>query len=106
MISSTTVPPNGQYPVKQLVGRPPRQAGDVVVALSGGAGSASLLDVLVAKGYIGPRAGAGVGAGEVLKKGQKEATWRKAWAVHVDFSRVIPEVRRLTAGGVPPSRCC
>lgn len=96
VISSTTVPPNGQYPVKQLVGRPPRQAGDVVVALSGGAGSASLLDVLVGKGYIGQRADAE--RSEALERGQKEATWRKAWAVHVDFSRIIPEVRGLTGG--------
>lgn len=87
-ITTTTVPPNGQHPVKQLVGRPPRQAGDAVIGLSGGAGSMSLLDVLVGKGYVGLRE-----ESAVLGRGEKRATWAKVWGVHVDFSGVIPEVR-------------
>ncbi|GHJ85675.1 hypothetical protein NliqN6_2077 [Naganishia liquefaciens] len=98
VITTTTVPPNGQYPVKQLVGRPPRQAGDVVLALSGGAASASLLDVLVGKGYIGMREDADADAdGARLERGQKQSTWRKAWAVHVDFSHIIPEMQDQSA---------
>ncbi|KAJ9125174.1 hypothetical protein QFC22_000128 [Naganishia vaughanmartiniae] len=96
VVTTTTVPPNGQTPVKQLVGRPPRQAGDMVIGLSGGAGSMSLLDIMVAKGYIGTREssdGQETANGTfVLERGKKEATWRKIWAVHVDFSNVIPEV--------------
>lgn len=96
VITTTTVPPNGQTPVKQLVGRPPQQAGDVVIGLSGGAGSMSLLDMLVVKGYIATKAdadGKETANGTVLlERGKKKATWRKAWAVHVNFSNVIPEV--------------
>ncbi|KAJ9108819.1 hypothetical protein QFC21_000139 [Naganishia friedmannii] len=96
VITTTTVPPGGQTPVKQLVGRPPQQAGDMVIGLSGGAGSMSLLDIMVAKGYIGTREnsnGQKTASGTVvLERGKKEATWRKAWAVHVDFSNVIPEI--------------
>jgi hypothetical protein len=56
----------------------------------------SLLDIMVAKGYIGTREsleGQETANGTaVLERGKKKATWRKAWAVHVDFSNVIPEV--------------
>ncbi|KAJ9093138.1 hypothetical protein QFC19_008481 [Naganishia cerealis] len=96
VITSTTVPPNGQTPVKQLVGRPPQQTGDAVIGLSGGAGSMSLLDILVAKGYIGTRENSDgqetANETVLLERGKKKATWRKAWAVHVDFSNVIPEI--------------
>lgn len=61
----------------------------------------SLLDIMVAKGYIGTRQNSdGQGTANetvALERGKKKATWRKAWAVHIDFSNVIPEV-----GGTGP----
>lgn len=64
----------------------------------------SLLDMLVVKGYIGTKGdkeGQETANGTVLlERGQKKATWRKAWAVHVNFSNVIPEV----CGSLPAPR--
>lgn len=58
----------------------------------------SLLDMLVVKGYIATKAeadGKETANGTVLlERGKKKATWRKAWAVHVNFGNVIPEVSR------------
>lgn len=52
--------------------------------------------MLVVKGYIATKAdadGKETANGTVLlERGKKKATWRKAWAVHVNFSNVIPEV--------------
>lgn len=59
----------------------------------------SLLDMLVVKGYIASKAGADgketANGTVLLERGKKKATWRKVWAVHVNFSNVIPEVSRL-----------
>ncbi|KAL1405126.1 Cytoplasmic tRNA 2-thiolation protein 2 [Vanrija albida] len=59
---------------------PRPSGGDVLVALSAGAGSSALAD-LVSERYIGRE-------GRELARGQREPVWARGWAVHVDFSGV------------------
>ncbi len=71
------------------------QKGDVVIGLSGGAGSMALLDILIGKDYIG--GGEVEGAKEQGEKkqqrgGEKKYTWMRGWVVYVDFSGIIPGV--------------
>ncbi|WWC60526.1 uncharacterized protein I303_103100 [Kwoniella dejecticola CBS 10117] len=67
--------------------RPNPTNGSVVVGLSGGASSMTLLDLLVDKEYIGK------GDDKVIDrtKGEKQPVWNKGYIVHVDFSDLIED---------------
>jgi cytoplasmic tRNA 2-thiolation protein 2 len=60
--------------------RPPPQAGDALIALSGGAGSTALLDVLAERKYLGVE-----GAEYDITRGKTPPIWGRAYAVHVVF---------------------
>lgn len=67
--------------------RPKRQSGTVLIAMSGGAGSMAMLDMLHRGGYIGRQ-------GEDTKfadktKGEKDVVWENGVVVHVDCSSVV-----------------
>lgn len=64
--------------------RPRLQEKSLLIALSGGAGSTAMLQILHKRGYWA------TSEGEVRDrtKGQKDIVWSTAWAVHVDFSSV------------------
>ncbi|WWD18150.1 hypothetical protein CI109_102599 [Kwoniella shandongensis] len=68
--------------------RPPRQAGDVLIALSSGAGSTAMLDLLLSRSYVGR----GDGAVTDKTKGEKEPIWGKGWVVYVEFAGVLDGV--------------
>ncbi|WVQ97042.1 hypothetical protein IAU59_004152 [Kwoniella sp. CBS 9459] len=65
--------------------RAPRQTGDAVIALSSGAGSTSMVEMLVSREFIGK------GDGKIadLTKGEKEVVWDKGWVVYVEFAGVL-----------------
>jgi cytoplasmic tRNA 2-thiolation protein 2 len=54
-----------------------------LIALSGGAGSTALLDLLTSRGYVG-REGKEVD----IKKGEKEWIWERGTVVYVEFCGV------------------
>ncbi len=60
--------------------RPPPQAGDALIALSGGAGSTALLDFLAQRKYLGVE-----GAEYDSTRGKTPPIWGRAYAVHVVF---------------------
>lgn len=64
--------------------RPNLQSGNVLIAVSGGAGSTLLLDLLDSRGYYGHEDN----ETRDITKGQKNIVWARGWAVHVDFSSV------------------
>ncbi|WVF70665.1 hypothetical protein IAT40_005458 [Kwoniella sp. CBS 6097] len=68
--------------------RAPRQTGDAVLALSSGAGSTSMIEMLVSREFIGK------GDGKIadLTKGEREVVWDKGWVVYVEFSGVLDGV--------------
>jgi hypothetical protein len=76
------------------------QEGDVLVALSGGAGSLSMVDLLMGNRFVGDPAGLSEGQGKQQAGGGgsggtrviKRFTWRFCYAVHVDFSDVLGKV--------------
>ncbi|ORX34106.1 hypothetical protein BD324DRAFT_594457 [Kockovaella imperatae] len=72
--------------------RPPIQRGNALIALSGGAGSMAMLDMMIASGFIGQ----GDGRRADLKKGEKEILWDHATVVHVDFSGVSDGIEDRT----------
>ncbi|OCF31919.1 hypothetical protein I317_00752 [Kwoniella heveanensis CBS 569] len=68
--------------------RAPRQTGDAVLALSSGAGSTSMVEMLVSREFIGK------GDGKIadLTKGEREVVWDKGWVVYVEFAGVLEGV--------------
>ena len=71
--------------------RPPKQLGDALIAVSGGAGSMAMLDILVGREYIGK----GKGVQVDLTKGEKDPTWDKGTMVYVEFASVTGMPNRL-----------
>jgi len=65
---------------KSAAPRPKTQVGDVVLALSGGAGSSALLDLLSDRAYIAKDGGE--------EKRGRPPVWKRGYVVHVDFSHV------------------
>lgn len=83
----TLHPPLLPPKAKTAQSRPPMQSGGVLIALSGGAGSTAMLDLVGLREYVG--------SGERdVTKGEKMAVWSKGWAVHVDFSNVVGHEER------------
>lgn len=76
---------------KKNASRPPVQPGQVLVALSGGAGSVAMLDHLMESGLVG----AGDGARADKTKGEKEVVWDKGTVVYVEFAGVTGMKERL-----------
>jgi hypothetical protein len=99
-LSTAPKPNNAHLPKTPTPGRPPMQAGDVLVALSGGAGSLSMLDLLMENRFVGDPAGLNeaqggrqqTGGGGAGTRVIKRFTWRFCYAVHVDFSDVLSKV--------------
>ena len=71
---------NKKYPG----GRPKLQDGQVVIALSGGAGSMAMLDNLLAAEHIGK----GDGKRADKTRGEKDAIWDRGTVVYVEFAGV------------------
>lgn len=72
--------------------RPHMQSGDVLVALSGGAGSTTLLHQLYLHDYYGKASRNGQWD---PRQGQKPTVWKNGWAVHVDFSSVTSTASQM-----------
>ncbi|KAK8865669.1 hypothetical protein IAR55_000814 [Kwoniella newhampshirensis] len=68
--------------------RPPSQSGDVLIALSSGAGSTVMLDQLLSRSYVGR----GDGASTDKTRGEKEPVWGKGWVVYVEFAGALEGV--------------
>lgn len=72
--------------------RPPIQSGQVVLAISGGAGSIAMLDQVIDAGLVGK----GDGARVDKTKGEKEVIWEQGTVVYVEFAGVTGLAERLT----------
>lgn len=78
-------------PSQRSLYRPPRQRRDLLIALSSGAGSMAMLDLLCSGGYVGK----GDGAVADKTKGEKEVVWDKGVVVYVEFCGVVPGKDRM-----------
>lgn len=65
-------------------GRPRLQSGNLLLAVSGGAGSTTMMDLMADNDYYG-RSETDV---RDIKRGQKAIVWSRGCVVHVDFSAV------------------
>ncbi|KAK4688458.1 cytoplasmic tRNA 2-thiolation protein 2, partial [Tremellales sp. Uapishka_1] len=81
-------------PKSHLGFRLPPQAGNVVVGLSGGAGSMAMLDLLMSNGYIGK----GDGSVADKTKGERDIVWDRGYVVYVEFAGVINDMEDRMEG--------
>jgi cytoplasmic tRNA 2-thiolation protein 2 len=81
--------------VKSHTPRPKLQEGNAIVALSGGAGSTALLEMLYDRAYFAKR-----DPGADRRKNHVPSVWNRGYVVHVDFSNVAnvsSQMERLRA---------
>jgi len=75
------------------------QKGDLLLALSAGAGSLAMLDLLIQNRFVGDPESKEIMPGAEGTKFIKRFTWRHCWVVHVDFSDVLDKASRRDSGG-------